>query len=92
MLNTQYISNSNNIKLAYMYQKPQKGKEEFPEIVFLSGFRSDMRGVQCTRRTGDSKCLIDGGNLGITQQHESVHQNEGVVAIEGRGEGWKGQR
>ena len=53
--------------------------------------RSDMRGVQCTRRTGDSKCLIDGGNLGITQQHESVHQNEGVVAIEGRGEGWKGK-
>ena len=48
MLNTQYISNSNNIKLAYMYQKPQKGKEEFPEIVFLSGFRSDMRGVKAT--------------------------------------------
>ena len=28
------------------------------------------------------------GNLGITQQHESVHQNEGVFAIEGRGEGY----
>lgn len=42
----QYISNANNIKLAYMYQKPKKGKEELPEIVFLSGFRSDMRGTK----------------------------------------------
>ena len=44
----QYISNANNITLAYMYQKPQQGKEEYPEIVFLSGFRSDMRGTKAT--------------------------------------------
>ena len=41
---------------------------------------------------GDSKRLIDGGNLGIMQQHESVHQKEGVVAIEGRGEGLEGTK
>ena len=48
--------------------------------------RLGMQGIQCTIRTGDLQGLIYWVNDGITQQHMSVHQNEGDVATKRREE------
>lgn len=43
-----FFNNSKNIKIAYMTKKQINSKNIVPAIVFLSGYRSDMRGTKAS--------------------------------------------
>lgn len=51
MFDTKFITNKNAMQLAYIYQKPHRSKDSMPEIIFFSGFRSDMRGTKAQMLT-----------------------------------------